>query len=144
MWAGQLGANTPMRDPGPRAGGLRSPAAFRSDACMAPWYPSALVETRQESRKRGRFAPARPPPGRRSAAGEDPLSQGERALAFEVIEPADASIPPYLLIRDTWVLSEGESVRKSEITETAVLTVPEPYAPFVPWLPETFSLYTSP
>ena len=72
------------------------------------------------------------------------FGQGERALAFEVIEPADASIPPYLLIRDTWVLSEGESVRKSEITETAVLTVPEPYAPFVPWLPETFSPYTSP
>lgn len=72
------------------------------------------------------------------------FGQGDRTLAFEVIDLQDEGIPPYLLIRDTWVLSEGDSVRKSEITETAVFTVPPGYETFLPWLPETFAPYASP
>jgi len=40
------------------------------------------------------------------------------------------------LIRDGWVVPEGDSVRQTRITETAVMKLPEAYRDYRDWLPD--------
>jgi len=73
------------------------------------------------------------------------FGEAARTLTFEVIFPAVAGAhPPYLLIRDGWVVPEGESVRLTRVTETAVMRLPETYRAYEGWLPENLSHYATP
>ncbi len=73
------------------------------------------------------------------------FGEAARTLTFEVIFPATPGAhPPYLLIRDGWIVPEGESVRLTRVTETAVTELPERYLPYREWLPESVSRYAVP
>ncbi|HMP89721.1 MAG TPA: hypothetical protein PJ991_05945 [Kiritimatiellia bacterium] len=65
--------------------------------------------------------------------------EASRTLTFEIIRPKNpGDHPPYVLIRDGWVIPEGESMRLTKITETAVLNeLPSAYEAYTSWLPET-------
>jgi len=65
------------------------------------------------------------------------FGEAARELSFQVIRPAvEGQHPPYLLIRDGWVVPEGDSVRQTRITETAVMKLPEAYRDYRDWLPD--------
>ncbi len=67
------------------------------------------------------------------------FGEASRTLTFRVIEPARAGDhPPYLLISDGWMIPDGESVRLTKVTETAVMTLPETYQVYREWLPANF------
>ena len=68
----------------------------------------------------------------------------DRTLTFEVIETGLSDIPSYLLIRDGWLVSESDDVRKSTVTETAVIELPPSYEPYVDLIPPKFPASSSP
>ena len=71
--------------------------------------------------------------------------EASRTLTFEIVQPQKpGDHPPYVLIRDGWVVPEGESVRLTKITETAVSqTLPSAYREYADWLPETLLKHTA-
>lgn len=84
-------------------------------------------------------------------AGEDMREQfnyyGEaaRTLTFEIIRPQkEGDHPPYLLIRDGWVVPEGDSVRLTKVTEKAVTTLPDHYQAYKEFFPENLNQYATP
>lgn len=69
--------------------------------------------------------------------------EASRTLTFEIVMPAnEGDHPPYLLIRDGWMVPDGESVRISKVKETAALGLPENYRDYRDWIPDNFSAYT--
>jgi len=73
------------------------------------------------------------------------FGQASRTLTFEVIHPQPGeSFSPYLLIRDGWVVPDGESVRLTKVTETAVTELPASYKAYQPHIPETVIRYATP
>lgn len=71
------------------------------------------------------------------------FGEASRTLTFEVIMPPyEGAHPPYVLIRDGWMIPEGDSVRLTKVQETAVMDLPESYRPYADWLPEEISRYT--
>lgn len=65
------------------------------------------------------------------------FGEASRTLTFEVIQPAvEGDHPPYLLIRDGWVVPDGDSVRLTKVKETAVTELPTPYKAYRDWLPD--------
>jgi hypothetical protein len=84
-------------------------------------------------------------------AGEDMREQfnyyGEaaRTLTFEIVRPQkEGDHEAYLLIRDGWVVPEGESVRLTKVTEKAVTALPDSYQPYREFFPENLAQYASP
>jgi len=72
------------------------------------------------------------------------FGEASRTLTFEVIQPNNpGDHPPYVLIRDGWVIPEGESIRLTKVTETAITTLPTAYHAYADWLPDTVYKYTS-
>lgn len=71
------------------------------------------------------------------------FGEASRNLSFEIILPMEGSgHPPYLLIRDGWMVPEGDSVRLTKVKETAVLELPPSYRDYQDWLPDNFAAYT--
>jgi hypothetical protein len=71
------------------------------------------------------------------------FGEASRTLSFEVVLPAkEGDPPPYLLIRDGWMVPDGESVRVTTVKETAAMGLPESYREYRDWIPENFSDYT--
>lgn len=73
------------------------------------------------------------------------FGQASRTLTFEVIHPQPGeTFSPYLLIRDGWIVPDGESVRLTKVTETAVTELPASYKAYQPHIPETVIRYATP
>ena len=73
------------------------------------------------------------------------FGEASRELSFQVIKPpVEGQHPPYLIIRDGWVVPEGDSVRVTKVTETAVMKLPDSYQDYRDWLPDTMSGYATP
>ncbi|HMP73420.1 MAG TPA: hypothetical protein PKE55_09185 [Kiritimatiellia bacterium] len=72
------------------------------------------------------------------------FGEAERLLTFQLMVPESGSVNPYVLIRDEWVTSEGPSVRRTEVVETAVVEIPAPYQAYTPWLPPALSVFATP
>lgn len=73
------------------------------------------------------------------------FGEASRELTFEVIKPQfEGQHPPYLLIRDGWVVPEGSSVRVTRTTETAVMKLPDAYQDYRDWLPDHLQHYAMP
>lgn len=64
-----------------------------------------------------------------------------RTLIFEVTTPADRRLPQYLVIKDGWILPQGESGRSYQVTETAVNRLPKPYLAYLGVLPPDVAVY---
>lgn len=73
------------------------------------------------------------------------FGEASRTLTFQVIYPAvEGAHPPYVLIKDGWVIPEGESIRLTKVTETAVSAMPDSYRTYQPYLPEDISKFATP
>ena len=73
------------------------------------------------------------------------FGQAARTLTFEVIYPQSGeSFEPYVLIRDGWVIPEGDSVRLTKVSETAVTKIPETYKPYQDHMPDNVIRYATP
>ncbi len=73
------------------------------------------------------------------------FGKAARNLTFEVIYPrAGEKFSPYLLIRDGWVIPDGDSVRLTKVTETAVTSIPDSYKAYQDHLPENVIRYSTP
>ena len=72
------------------------------------------------------------------------FGEASRTLTFQVIYPTGNEHPPYVLVKDGWVIPEGESVRLTKVTETAITRLPETYRNYQPFLPEGVSRYAAP
>jgi DNA-directed RNA polymerase subunit RPC12/RpoP len=71
----------------------------------------------------------------------DHFGMASRTLVFEVTpNPVDPN-NPYLLIKDGWILPDGESARSISVKETAVWELPEDYHNYVSLLPENIAAY---
>jgi len=73
------------------------------------------------------------------------FGEASRSLTFQVIYPeVEGAHAPYVLIRDGWIIPEGESVRLTKVTETAVSTMPEVYQTYQQYLPDDISKFATP
>ncbi len=73
------------------------------------------------------------------------FGKAARTLTFEVIHPLPGeNFDPYVLIRDGWIIPEGESVRLTKVSETAVTTIPESYKPYQDHMPDNVIRYATP
>jgi len=73
------------------------------------------------------------------------FGKAARTLTFEVIHPMSGeNFEPYVLIRDGWVIPEGDSVRLTKVSETAVTTIPESYKPYQDHMPDNVIRYATP
>jgi hypothetical protein len=73
------------------------------------------------------------------------FGEASRTLTFEIVRPQkEGDHPPYLLIRDGWVVPEGDSVRLTKVTEKAVTELPESYQAYKEFFPENLTQYASP
>ncbi|MGA1193500.1 MAG: hypothetical protein ACO3ZG_03855 [Kiritimatiellia bacterium] len=71
------------------------------------------------------------------------FGEASRTLTFEIVLPAnDGDHPPYLLIRDGWMVPDGDSVRVTTVKETAAMGLPDNYRDYRDWIPDNFSAYT--
>jgi hypothetical protein len=64
-----------------------------------------------------------------------------RTLIFEVTYPQDERLPPYLIIKDGWIMPQGESGRSMQVTETAVNQLPKQYLAYLGLLPDAVAAY---
>ena len=64
-----------------------------------------------------------------------------RTLVFEVTYPPDGQSVPYLVIKDGWIMPEGQSARSVNVKETAVYEIPKAYQAYVNLLPQTIAAY---
>ncbi len=64
-----------------------------------------------------------------------------RTMIFEVTYPEDARLPPYLVIKDGWVLPQGPSARAYNVTESAVNELPKAYLAYLNFLPDDVAAY---
>ncbi|MFH0909695.1 MAG: hypothetical protein V1929_13125 [bacterium] len=71
----------------------------------------------------------------------DHFGTASRTLVFEVTYPPDGQSDPYLVIKDGWILPEGQSSRSVNVKETAVREMPEAYLAYVSLLPQTIASY---
>jgi len=73
------------------------------------------------------------------------FGEASRELTFELIKPQfEGQHPPYLLIRDGWIVPEGDSKRVTKVTETAVMKLPDAYLDYRDWLPDHLMHYAMP
>ena len=71
----------------------------------------------------------------------DHFGTASRTLVFEVTYPPDGQSVPYLVIKDGWILPEGQSSRSVNVKETAVYEIPKAYQAYVNLLPQTMAVY---
>ncbi len=83
------------------------------------------------------------------AAGEEELTkqyhyfgQASRTIAFNAQQDAEGQ--PVLIIRDGWIVPEGEGRRSIAVAETAVRELPSSYQRYLPWLPDFVATYAKP
>lgn len=73
------------------------------------------------------------------------FGEASRTLTFQVIYPQfEGEHDPYVLIRDGWVIPEGDSVRLTKVTETAINELPSVYREYESMLPPGVSQYAAP
>jgi len=73
------------------------------------------------------------------------FGEASRTLSFQVIYPQyEGEFEPYVLIRDGWVMPDGDSVRLTKITETAINELPDSYREYETMLPDGVSQYATP
>jgi len=73
------------------------------------------------------------------------FGEASRTLTFEIVRPQkEGDHPPYLLIRDGWVVPEGDSVRLTKVTEKAVTQLPQSYQAYKEFFPENLTQCASP
>jgi hypothetical protein len=73
------------------------------------------------------------------------FGEAERTLTFQIVHPVTPGAhDPYLVIRDGWTVPDGDSVRLTKVTETAVDALPASYRAYAEWLPEPMLPYAVP
>jgi len=73
------------------------------------------------------------------------FGEASRTLTFQVIYPdVEGAHTPYVLIKDGWIIPEGDSVRLTKVTETAVSTMPASYQTYQQYLPSDISKFATP
>jgi hypothetical protein len=89
--------------------------------------------------------------GRMLTAGEQDLIKkyhyfgaATRTLIFQLMEDPQPDQPPYLVIRDGWILPDGPSQRTMQIAEASVRELPRDYVPYLQWLPDFVAAYARP
>jgi DNA-directed RNA polymerase subunit RPC12/RpoP len=71
----------------------------------------------------------------------DHFGTASRTLVFEVTpNPTDPN-SPYLMIKDGWILPDGQSSRSVNVKETAVWEMPADYNTYVSLLPQNIQAY---
>lgn len=85
------------------------------------------------------------------AAGEKDLVKryhyfgtAARTMTFELTAADDPKDPPFLAIRDGWVIPDGPGKRNVQVTEAAVRELPREYLPYLSWLPEYMAAFVAP
>lgn len=89
--------------------------------------------------------------GRMLTAGEQDLIKqyhyfgaATRTLIFQLMADPQPNQPPYLVIRDGWILPDGPSQRTMQIAEASVRELPNDYLPYLQWLPDFVAAYARP
>jgi len=73
------------------------------------------------------------------------FGEASRTLTFQVIYPeVEGAHAPYVLIKDGWIIPEGNSVRLTKITETAISSMPESYQSYQQYLPAEIGKFATP
>lgn len=72
------------------------------------------------------------------------FGNAERTLEFEVAYPKDRAQPPFLVIRDAWVIPDGESSRRTDLRETSTYELPSAYFAYADWLPQNVAAFARP
>lgn len=67
-----------------------------------------------------------------------------RTMTFELTAADDPKDPPFLAIRDGWVIPDGPGKRSVQVTEAAVREMPREYLPYLAWLPEYMAAFVKP
>lgn len=67
-----------------------------------------------------------------------------RTMTFELTAADDPKDPPFLAIRDGWVIPDGPGKRSVQVTEAAVREMPREYLPYLSWLPEYMAAFVKP
>lgn len=67
-----------------------------------------------------------------------------RTMVFQLTAAEDPSEPPYLVIRDGWIIPDGVGKRSIQVAETSVRELPRDYMPYLSWLPEFVAAYAKP
>jgi hypothetical protein len=75
------------------------------------------------------------------ARAYDYFGAAARTVAIQLMPGERPRDPPYLLIRDEWIIPKGESSRVTEILEEAARELPPRYVPYLAWMPDFISFY---
>lgn len=67
-----------------------------------------------------------------------------RTMTFTLTAADDPRDPPYLVIRDGWVLPDGPGKRNIQVAEASVREMPKEYLPYLSWLPEYMAAFVPP
>lgn len=67
-----------------------------------------------------------------------------RTMVFQQTAAEDPSEPPYLVIRDGWIIPDGVGKRSIQVAEASVRELPRDYIPYLSWLPEFVAAYAKP
>ena len=64
-----------------------------------------------------------------------------RTMIFEMTYPSDPNEKPYVVIKDGWIVPNGDSSRSVNVKESAVHEIPDTYVVYSAWLPDTMAAY---
>jgi hypothetical protein len=64
-----------------------------------------------------------------------------RTMIFQLTESENPKDPPYLVIKDGWIIPSGQDRRTIQATESAVRELPATYASYLAWLPDFVAAY---
>lgn len=67
-----------------------------------------------------------------------------RTMIFTLTAADDPRDPPYLVIRDGWVIPDGPGKRSIQVAEASVREMPKDYLPYLSWLPEYMAAFVRP
>ena len=89
--------------------------------------------------------------GRLLDAGEPDLVKryhyfgtASRTMVFQETPAQDPRDPPYLVIRDGWIIPDGVGKRNIQVAEASVRELPRDFLPYLSWLPDFVAAYARP
>ena len=72
------------------------------------------------------------------------FGSAQRTLVFEEAVAPDNPQDTYLVIKDGWILPQGESSRAYKVSESSVRELPPQYLAYLQWLPDYVAAYAKP
>ena len=89
--------------------------------------------------------------GQLLAAGEKDLAKryhyfgnASRSMVFQQTASTNSAEAPYLVIRDGWIIPEGQGRRSIQVEESSVRSLPRDYMPYLSRLPGFVANYAQP